>query len=310
MSPTSHAAHDAVHHTAPGAVHDATPRPGHGGPGHAPAPLRIATTHFRLDHPGVWEAHHHGCHELLWGTEGTLTVETDDGLFVVPATLGLWIPAGVTHAVRSASRTGFSCTYLSAPGGGLRPGLDERIRVVDVPPVIRELLLLLRTPELTPRSRACAEELLLGLIAPVDARDISLPMPDDARLTAICQRLLAEPADSRSLREWGREVGGSARNLSRLFAREAGMTFEQWRIQARMRVAVGLLTSGTPVNAVARAVGYTTPSSFVQSFRRVMGHTPGRYAQPRTAPNVADTRHDWSGDSASHARNPCPVSLA
>ncbi|UED83888.1 helix-turn-helix domain-containing protein [Streptomyces profundus] len=285
---------------------------------HRAPPFRIATTHLRLDHPGVWAAHHHGCHELLWGTEGTLSVETDDGLFVAPATLGLWIPAGVVHAVRSSSHTGFYCTYLTAPAGAataLDPQLTLGTRAVDVSPLMREILLHLRDAPTGPSVRRAAEDLFLGLVAPVAAHDISLPMPSDERLVAICQRLLDDPADSRSLGDWGRAVGGSARNLSRLFVREAGMTFEQWRIQARIRVAIALLTAGTPVGSVARAVGYTTASSFVQSFRRVLGHTPGRYLRstgaPRSGPalpagpGTAGGQHHRPADNASnHRREP------
>ncbi|MEV0651094.1 helix-turn-helix transcriptional regulator [Phytomonospora sp. NPDC050363] len=256
---------------------------------------RVHTLEFRLEHAEMWTAHEHPHHELLWGTQGSLSAETPEGLFAVPAMMGVWIPAGTEHAVRSASRTGFYCTYVH---GEVAPVLATGTVVVDVTPLTRELLLHLHSNDMDEVARARAEDLLLTLFAPVDAHAISLRMPADERLAAICRSIVENPADPRSLYSWGREVGGSVRNLSRLFTRETGLTFEQWRILARMRVAVGLLSAGRPVRSVAQVVGYRTTSSFVQAFRRVMGHTPGRYV----GQSLADSRHEEAGAATGGTR--------
>lgn len=239
-----------------------------------PAVARVSTSHFPPGAPDRWAPHHHDVHELLWGTEGVLTVETTDGFFAVPATLGLWIPAGVTHAVQSADGTGFYCSFVDAVVGG---SLAGRTTAVAISPVVRELLVHLAAHGMEPRVRAHAEQLVVELLEPADVGPMVLPMPEDPRLARIARSLLDDPSDDRSLEEWGREVAVSVRNLSRLFHRETGMTFAQWRIHARIRVALGLLSAGLPVGVVSRRVGYATPSAFVQSFRRVLGHTPGWY---------------------------------
>ncbi len=53
--------------------------------------------------------------------------------------------------------------------------------------------------------------------------------------------------------------------------------FGRWRGAARLRAALPHLSAGEPVNAVARHVGYETPSAFVAAFRRETGLTPGSY---------------------------------
>lgn len=236
---------------------------------------RVSTGRFHLAEAGSWSPHSHAHHELLWGADGAVSVETPDGLFAVPSLMGLWIPAGTVHAVRSAARTRFSCTFVDAAVGH---GLD-RTSAVGISPLVRELLHHMHDQTMEPSLRRAAEELVIGMLEPAEEQAVGLPVPDDERLATICRHLVDHPADTRSLEDWGRVVGSSVRNLSRLFGRETGMTFEQWRIHARMRVAVGLLSSGTPVGTVARTVGYRTPSAFVQAFRRIMGHTPGRYLE-------------------------------
>ncbi|NQX26288.1 helix-turn-helix transcriptional regulator [Microbacteriaceae bacterium VKM Ac-2854] len=241
----------------------------------------IVTSWFELADPQRWQRHRHNdAHELLWGSRGTVTVETDDGRFVVPPSLGLWIPAGRDHLVAADPGTGFFCSYVSAG-----PGADllERTGAVAVPSVVRELLAHLETSELDDTVRADAERLVLALLRPARLDSIDIPMPRDDRLRRIAEGILDRPADDCSLEEWGTRVGGSPRNLSRLFRQETGMSFAQWRLQARMRVAAGLLASGHPVGAVGRRVGYASPSAFVAVFRREMGQTPGEFSSSLAA---------------------------
>lgn len=73
----------------------------------------------------------------------------------------------------------------------------------------------------------------------------------------------------------GMRVGVSDRTLSRLFRRDLGMTFPQWRTQLRLHHALVLLTGRTPVTAVAHQCGWSSTSAFIDVFRRTFGHTPG-----------------------------------
>src|SRR3954451_16341529 len=97
----------------------------------------ISTQYFECATPATWTDHVHATHELLWGARGVLTVEADGRLFAVPATLGLWIPAGVVHAVKSTQGTGFYCSNID---GQVMPHLAERTVALTVPAAAQELL--------------------------------------------------------------------------------------------------------------------------------------------------------------------------
>ncbi|SEJ47205.1 AraC-type DNA-binding protein [Arthrobacter sp. yr096] len=242
----------------------------------------VYTGYFECPTPATWTDHVHDTHELLWGARGVLTVEADGGLFAVPATLGLWIPAGVVHAVKSTQGTGFYCSHINAR---VAPQLESRTVAVTVPTAAQELLRHMSKFDMDDSIRKRSEQVVVGLLEVVDARPMLLPMPVDPRLELIARALLDDPALDRSLEEWSVEVAISVRNLSRLFHKETGMTFAQWRIHARVRVALGLLAAGYPVSTVSRRVGYNNPSAFVQVFRKVMGHTPGWYVSSLKAGN-------------------------
>lgn len=252
----------------------------------------VYTGYFECATPATWTEHVHDTHELLWGARGVLTVEAGGGFFAVPATLGLWIPAGVVHAVKSTQGTDFYCSHISTQlAPQLAPQLTSRTVAVTVPTAAQELLRHMSNFDMDDSIRKRSEQVVLGLLDVVDARPMLLPMPSDPRLGLIARALLDDPALDRSLEEWSVHVSISVRNLSRLFHKETGMTFAQWRIHARVRVALGLLAAGYPVSSVSRRVGYNNPSAFVQVFRKVMGHTPGWYVSSLKAGN----RHSLAG---------------
>ena len=104
---------------------------------------------------------------------------------------------------------------------------------------------------------------------------IGVRLPETATARRVAEALRADPADRRTLREWGREVGASERTLARAFAAEAGMPFGRWRTLLRLQAALSMLAADVPVSRVAGRVGYDTPSAFVAAFRRETGQTPG-----------------------------------
>ena len=99
----------------------------------------------------------------------------------------------------------------------------------------------------------------------------------DPRLLRVARSMMDNPADVRDLNAWAREVGASARTLSRLFTAQTGMTFREWRQQRRLLRALELLASGHNVTTVAAELGYDNTSAFIAMFRRCLGTTPARY---------------------------------
>ncbi len=105
-------------------------------------------------------------------------------------------------------------------------------------------------------------------------------MPSTPTARQVAEALRADPADRRTLREWGRAVGASERTLARAFAAEAGVPFGRWRTLLRLQAALSMVAAGEPVSRVAGRVGYDTPSAFVAAFRRETGQTPGSFFRP------------------------------
>jgi AraC-like DNA-binding protein len=75
--------------------------------------------------------------------------------------------------------------------------------------------------------------------------------------------------------------------MTRLFRTELAMTYPQWRTKLRLHRAVQLLADAVPVTTVAHRCGLSTPSPFIDIYRRTSGHTrntPGQHIQIRQLP--------------------------
>jgi AraC-like DNA-binding protein len=131
--------------------------------------------------------------------------------------------------------------------------------------------------------RARVEALLLDLLEPVTQATIEVRIPVEARARGVAQALADNPADKRTLGEWGRQVGASDRTLARVWLAETGVPFGRWRTLMRLQAALPALAASEPVGNVARRVGYDTASAFVAAFKRETGMTPAAYFQDPAA---------------------------
>ncbi|EKQ63227.1 transcriptional regulator [Xanthomonas citri pv. malvacearum str. GSPB2388] len=61
------------------------------------------------------------------------------------------------------------------------------------------------------------------------------------------------------------------------FRDETGLSFAQWRQQARLTEGLRRLSQGHAVAQVADQLGYSSPSAFVSVFHRHFGAPPTRY---------------------------------
>lgn len=225
--------------------------------------------------------HHHVKTQLIHAARGIMIVRTDDAAWLVPPGLALWMPAGMEHQVEAVTDLGLRTLFVER---NLAEPIAPECRVVEVPPLVRELVL--AAVEIPPDYALDGPDgrlmlVLLDRLARLETAPLGLPMPRDRRLVRVAEALLSDPGDPRDLADWGRSVGASPRTLSRRFAAETGLTFQGWRQRRRLLAALERLAAGEAVTSVAFDLGYRSPSAFVAMFRRQLGTTPGRFLAGR-----------------------------
>jgi AraC-like DNA-binding protein len=218
--------------------------------------------------------HTHNRHQLSLASRGVLLISTTGHTWVLPGQRALWVPAGVAHSVKVSGPTTMVSIYLDQS----RCPLDwKEPTVVDATGLVGPLVAYLARGQQNPSQKQRAESVLWDVIAPLSVASLQRTLPVDGRARDVAEGLIADPADSRSLEQWGRTVGASGRTLARLFRSETGIGFEQWRRTTRIAAALPMLADGIPVATAARRVGYATQSAFVAAFRREVGTTPAQY---------------------------------
>jgi AraC-like DNA-binding protein len=222
----------------------------------------------------VFDWHTHEDHQLAWAASGVLTVRTETDAWVLPPTRALFIPAGIRHETLSAGNATMRSVYLRPN----RCSIDwAQCTPVTASPLLAEIIGYLEDPSLSPEQGANAEAVLVDLLQPVAMTTIEVRMPTEERALDVAVALAADPADGRTLAEWGRDVGASGRTLARAFLADTGLPFGRWRALLRLRAAMVDLALGEPVAKVAPKVGYESTSAFVAAFRKETGVTPAAY---------------------------------
>lgn len=225
----------------------------------------------------VLPLHSHRRAQFIYASSGVMTVTTSSGSYVVPPQRAVWMPGGVEHRIDARSDVTMRTLYVEIHKAA---DLPVEVRVLQVSPLLRELVVaaVMGGPEYqpdSPESRMMA--VILDQIRVQPVATLALPMPTEARVLRVVRSLIADPADSRDLSAWAKEVGASKRTLTRLFAVQTGMSFRSWREQLRVLRALELLATKESVTNVAMEVGYENTSAFIAMFRRCLGTTPARY---------------------------------
>lgn len=244
------------------------------------ASARADVLGLALDYPAGAETPHAHAQfgQIMSIARGAVTVQTEQGCWVLPPQRALWIPAGVRHAFSHARPVSLRTVYVRRGSPGMPRW--QRCTVIHVAALLRELVLALaEVPwDYAPDSRGDRiGRVLLDILTPLEQDALDLRTPTDPRAA---RAALIARGDSRHALPLGaiaHQAGASERTLNRLFLAETRMGFGAWRRRLRMTLALERLADGEAVAVVAAAIGYENPSSFIAAFKAVFGTTPAKY---------------------------------
>jgi AraC-like DNA-binding protein len=241
-----------------------------------PDDLLMRTLALDLPPGMLLDEHAHALPQLVFAERGALAVSVADRLWVVPPCRALWVPAGTAHRVETLGAVSLRTLYPDLPDADV-PG--DAICVLDVSPLFRQLVLeAVRVGPL--RQGIAMHRHLAGLFAhqltAATRLRLDLPLPRDVRARRVADRVRRELGGAHTLAELADGSGASPRTLERLFLAETGLSFGQWRQQARLQHALRRLAESADVATVAGECGYESVSAFVSRFRQAIGVTPGR----------------------------------
>ncbi len=154
--------------------------------------------------------------------------------------------------------------------------------VVEDPDLARRVLRFHAADAASPMERETAlmEVLALLIRRHADGRTTLRPPGRERRAVRLVKEYIeARFAKRIHLAELARVAGLSPFHLVRTFQREVGLPPHAYLTQVRVERAKAMIAKGTPLVAVANAVGFVDQSHLTRSFRRIVGVTPGLYAR-------------------------------
>jgi AraC-like DNA-binding protein len=222
--------------------------------------------------------HVHERGQLSFAHSGVMKVTTDDGSYFLPPNRAIWIPAGVRHQTYCRGEVRFLVLYVDPKFGRVSP----TTRVFEVSPLVRALMgeVATFTDRLVFNDREVRlVELLLEEIESMPRLAARAALPADRQLRRVCDAIIADPSDNRSIDDWAKVAGMGRRTFTRAFRSQTGMSLAVWRSQVRVMEAASRIASGETINSVAYEMGYESPSAFIAMFHRILGAPPRAYCR-------------------------------
>ncbi|WPU23816.1 helix-turn-helix transcriptional regulator [Cedecea neteri] len=217
--------------------------------------------------------HRHRMGQLLFTREGCVKLTLDEGrmLSLLPPGKVAWLPGGVSHRAEMKSSVAYRSIWFDTKR---YPTLPTDAQVLNVTPLLNELLERISASRwetdwehgpATHMAALCVAELHAAREEPMTLR-----FPLDKRLRHLRGDTLPLP-----LNELAAVSGASERTIGRIFRRETGLSYQQWRQQWRLMKAVEMLASHRRLTDVAGELGFSSDSAFIYFYRSMTGQTPG-----------------------------------
>lgn len=227
---------------------------------------------------GYSESEH--CHDriqLLHTLSGVIHVKTEEGIWVIPPTRGIWIPEGKLHSITIHGNVEARGVFIDSFA---RANLSTVCSVVAIPQLLSELInqaVHISDKILQHTRNERLLQLILDEIQFLEEVPFQLPEPHSVLLKSICRYILTDLSVVHQLDHIAKQHHTSSKTLARLFQKEMNMGFTVWLTQAKLLKALTDLENKKPILNIALDLGYESSSAFSYMFKREMGLTPTGY---------------------------------
>lgn len=158
--------------------------------------------------------------------------------------------------------------------------MRSNCEVLQISPLLRQLLIetidIPRDYEDDARD-GLVMRLLIAELNQAQTAPVAVPSPRHPELAARCHEFLKNPQVSESIDQWANRLSMDRRRFTRLFRRDTGMSFVEWRQQACLSAAIPRLIAKEPVTSIALDLGYESIAGFSTMFKKAIGVSPSAF---------------------------------
>jgi AraC-like DNA-binding protein len=231
------------------------------------------------------DTHIHREAQLVYAARGTMQVTTPKGRWLVPPDRAVWVPARLEHSIDVLADIDMRTLYFDRAWLAREPRSDSLRSefVVRVSRLLHQTILALFDGRNHPERTGLLVKLAIFELHHAEDSATFIPLPHEPRCRRAADIVLGDPTGSHEIETLAREVGTSARTLSRRFSSETQLSFKSWRQRARIAAAIERLSmeAYVPVKQLASELGYASVPAFSHAFRQVTGKTPTEFAEKK-----------------------------
>lgn len=215
--------------------------------------------------------------QLLYAPSGCMTVTTSDSQFVLPPFRMLWIPANELHRVNFRNMVAYRSIYFDIDYAGKYIGLS--LKVLHVNSLLKEIIERIcfwewKTPD---RAQENILNVFWNEISVAPEEKLTLKMPQDNRFKKVVEEWTLRFAMPPMLKKLAEKTGAVEKTITRIFKKETGLSYQEWRQQWRLQRSIELLVEGNSIGEVAHILDFSSDSAFIEFFKKHTGSTPLQY---------------------------------
>lgn len=229
-----------------------------------------------------WRAHSHPWGQLNYVSQGIMNIEIEGQRFSSPPHYAVWIPPSLEHKSFSTTPSIYRSAYLSAR---ISAKLPKEPCAISMSRLLKELLNeCARRGVTTPNTPAemNLSAVIIDEILSSTTLNSYLPYPATGLLKQVLDDVSSNLRQKRSTKEIAEKFHLTSRTLERKCSAELGIGFGEWQQRVRHMKAFEGLEEGRTVQQISWELGYSSPTVFINMFRRLTGVTPDQYRRSKS----------------------------
>ncbi|MDR7129548.1 AraC-like DNA-binding protein [Algoriphagus sp. 4150] len=240
--------------------------------------LRPVTTYSEtIRNAKCADYHSHPRAQIISCDRGIMEVVTGKNIWIVNPSQCVWLAGNEWHQVYFPRNVKVVSAFIDE---SKLCNLPKDSFAFDTTVFIKSLLAKITSfsnPERLTSQQARIFEVLLDEISCLTPSPTFLPTSHDERVKRVTDALMEDVSGTKTIEYYAELSCMSSRTLLRLFTKELGMGFGEWKMRLKLLEAIKLLGERRAVKDIAFDLGYENVSSFIATFKKHLGTTPTKY---------------------------------
>ncbi|MEP6932301.1 MAG: helix-turn-helix transcriptional regulator [Flavobacterium sp.] len=225
----------------------------------------------------ICSSHSHPRAQLIYATSGVMNIVVKNQIWVVNPLQGLWIPEELDHQVSFQQNVNLYSVFIDP---SFTKNLPTSSFSFDISTFLKQLVFKIvsfkHDKDVNPSQRKIMD-VFLDELALIEPSSTFLPTSNHVQLKNVISLLLNDISTKYTIDYYAEQSCMSSRTLSRLFIKELGMNFSDWRIRLKLLEAIKRLGEKKSIKEIAFDLGYENTSAFIFMFKKNLGKTPSNY---------------------------------